>query len=119
MAEKELTDTAPQQCQSCGILIGPDYLEKIGYYVGEFTICSWCKSNLAKYGHIELDGRRPARGRGTVCQWLYPDGSVKQMRVITVKQPKPDVLFVPLDEPLAEDLVIEEGENNGDDTSQR
>jgi len=106
MAEKKLKRV--QQCQSWGIQIGPDYMEKTAYKVGKYRICGWCRAKLLQHGHIELDGRRPVLGKGIVCRWLYPDGSVKQVRVVAVKEPEPDVIFVPLNQPLPEGLLIEE-----------
>lgn len=85
-----------EQCQACSIQIGPDYIEEITYQVGKFSICGWCLGKLEKEGHIELDGRKPIANEGIVCHFLYPDGGVKRMRVVSIKEPKPDVLFVPL-----------------------
>jgi len=99
------------QCDSCGIQIGPDHMEKTAYQVGKHSICGWCYGKLWQEGHVELDGRRKAAGIGTVCYWLYPDGSTNPMRVVTVKDP-PDVLFVPLNEPVSGDIIIEEGDDD-------
>lgn len=95
------------RCQSCGICIGLALIESWAYQVGKFRICGWCLGNLTKHGHIELDGRQGIRGKGTVCRWLYPDGSVKPMRVICVMYPNPEVLFMPLDTPLPEGVVFD------------
>lgn len=98
MPEKQL------KCQSCGICIGPDFMEPFLYPVGDFTICGWCLGKLRAHGHTELDGRRPIKGQGTVCRWLYPDGSVKLMRVILKLGLDPQ--FVSLDVPFPEELLI-------------
>jgi len=94
------------QCDSCGIQIGPDYMEKTPYQIGKCSICGWCYGNLRDKGHVELDGRKRVADKGTICLWLYPDGSTKLMRVVTVKKP-PNVLFVPLNEPVPENIIIE------------
>lgn len=95
-----------EKCHSCAILIGPDFMERVAYAVGKFRICGYCWGELAKHGHIELDGHKPIRGLGTVCRWLYPDGSVKPMRIVSIKYPEPDVQYIPLDTPLPEDLLF-------------
>lgn len=65
-------EVARVQCQSCGIQIGPDFMETVAYKVGDFKICGWCRSKLAERGHIKVDDRR---------NWLYPDGTTKPMKV--------------------------------------
>jgi len=89
------------KCQSCAICIGPGFMETLPYRVGEFTICGWCLGKLHT-GHIELDGRRLTKNQGTVCRWLYPDGTTRTMRLLLETEPR----FVPLDIPLPEELLI-------------
>jgi len=69
-------------CESCGILIGPDYTERTPYRIGHYTICGWCLRKMAKRGYIELDGRRMIVGEGVICRWLYSDGSVRFMKEV-------------------------------------
>lgn len=120
MPEQKVAETVtkekpkPAQCQSCGICIGPGFIETLTYQVGKFRICGWCRIKLTERGHVELDGRRAVKGEGTVCHWLYPNGSVKPMRVVTTKYPEPEVLFLPFDRPLPEDLLCEDSEENSD-----
>ena len=92
----------PEQCQSCGICIGPDFIERYAYPVGNYRICGWCRTKLAKYGHIELDGRR-ATDNGVVCNWLYPDGTVKTMRMVASRSK--GCYFIPADAPLPDGAV--------------
>ena len=77
----------PLKCQSCGICIdlnflNPNFIEHYVYKVGDFTICGWCRGELAKYGHIEL--ARTHRGNIQTVKWLYPDGTVeiKQVEIL-------------------------------------
>jgi len=99
------------QCDSCGIQIGPDYMEKTAYHVGKYSICGWCYDNLRDKGHVELDGRKRVAGQGMVCNWLYPDGSTKPMKIIATKDP-PDIFFAPLNEPVSGDIIM--GEEDDD-----
>ena len=79
-------------CEACGAVIGPDYTEKTPHRIGHYIICGWCLKKMAKRGHIELDGRRTIEGVGTICQWLYPDGSVRLMKEVIRR--KKGVMFV-------------------------
>ena len=98
-------NTMPKEqlkCQSCAICIGPEFMETYSYQVGNFTICGWCQSKLSARGYIELDSRRRIKDQGTVCHWLYPDGTTRAMRLLLKKEPQ----FVPLDIPLSEEMLI-------------
>ena len=79
-------------CEACGILIGPDYTERTPYRIGHYIVCGWCLRKMAKRGHIELDGRRTIEGVGTICRWLYPDGSARFMKEVIGR--KKGVMFV-------------------------
>jgi len=96
------------QCDSCGIQIGTDYIEKTAYQVGRYWICGHCYGELIRNGHVELDGRKQVAGKGTICDWLYPDGSVKTMRFVLSDEAR----FVPLDEPIPEGLEAPLQEND-------
>jgi len=82
------------QCDSCGIQIGPDYMETWAYQVDKYSICGWCYRKLQNEGHIELDGRHSAGSNNAICKLLYPDGSVKRMRLVLDNEAR----FVPLKE---------------------
>ena len=95
-------------CDSCCIQIGPQYLEKVPYHIGEYCLCAWCLKNLISKGYVELE-RRPVKGHGTVCKWLYLDGTTKYMRLILTKMNAYFIpIEIPLPEPLPEDIL--EGE---------
>lgn len=91
-----------QRCQSCGICIGEGFMEAFPYQIGGFTICGWCGGKLRARGHIELDDRRHVKGQGTLCRWLYPDGTTRTMRVLLTREPQ----FLPLDVPLPKEFLI-------------
>ena len=74
---KTITKPEPEKCFSCGILIGQDFMERSAYQVGKFRICGHCIETMNKSGHVEIGSRH-----GSLCRWLYPDGSEKLMKLI-------------------------------------
>lgn len=77
-----------KHCSSCAICIGPEFMERIAYPIGDYELCGSCYNGLKRNGHAELDGRFLNK-----CDWLYPDGSVVRMRIITDGT---DVRFLPI-----------------------
>jgi len=92
------------KCNSCAILIGPKHIETTPYHVGNYVICGWCYQKLQAKGRVELDGRRQVRDIGTVCRFLYPDGTVKPMKLVLDYEAR----FLPLEEPIPEGVLSEE-----------
>lgn len=64
-------------CQSCDINIGLGFIETIGYRIGGYLICGYCKKRLDKFSHVRIGSHK----EGYLL--LYSDGSTKRARLGT------------------------------------
>jgi prepilin-type processing-associated H-X9-DG protein len=61
-------------CASCDISIGSDFIEEKGYPVGDYKLCRFCLSRLAKNGRILLQPYFPNNG-----VFLFADGHTEKL----------------------------------------
>ena len=81
-------------CDSCGIIIGPGYLERKPYKFNKYTFCKQCYERFQKDGYMQLDDLLNYKGRITTCTWLFLDGQTQKMRLDRNKQG--EFIFVPV-----------------------
>ena len=67
-------------CDTCGICVGPDYIEHYTTKVGERELCGSCLYYLGKYGFLQLDDRHRLLPNGEIEDKCSPEAREKDLR---------------------------------------
>jgi len=70
------------QCKTCRICTGAEFIEKLLYPVGEYKICGWCNNHLRNEGRLEVGYEKGIWGKETAL-YLHPNGTLEREKVIT------------------------------------